>query len=283
MATFPEYNRLSFVTAKTQILKLWQETFGDDKKFIETFFEIFDVNTALHTLSVNEELISMLFALPCELQHKGTRVKLAYIYAVATRAEHRGNGYMQTLMRHTHDSLLTNGYSAAILLPADKKLRDYYGKMGYEPCAWRKYETHRVIEIKSNCDIATYTAFDHDLYNFIKSRLLLRNNIIHSCNLIEMNIIDAHTSGGNVYAAFHNGRLCAVAFVALRKDKPLITEFIYDDITAKNDIIRHICSGYSVSSVESIVSHDTGEPFAMMLRFDNSLPKHINMQLMLDV
>ena len=51
---------------------------------------------------------------------------MAYVYAVATKKEHRGKGLCKALMRELH-----NRVDRTILVPADDRLRTFYGRLGY--------------------------------------------------------------------------------------------------------------------------------------------------------
>lgn len=113
---------------KTERLKeLWSLAFGDSMEFIELFFDTAYAPDHCLYLTEGEQITSALYWLDCE--YKGQ--KQAYIYAVATHPDHRGKGLCRVLMEQTHEILKAQGYTAALLRPADEGLRRMYRKMGY--------------------------------------------------------------------------------------------------------------------------------------------------------
>lgn len=113
---------------KTEQLKnLWHTAFGDGEEFISLFFRTgYSPDRCLY-LTENDQITAALYWLDCE--YKGQ--KQAYIYAVATHPGHRGKGLCRKLMEKTQEALTAQGYTAALLRPADEGLRRMYRKMGY--------------------------------------------------------------------------------------------------------------------------------------------------------
>ncbi len=111
----------------TELRRLWQEAFGDTDTFLDTFFaEAFSPCRAL-CARYNERVVGALYWFNCEYNGK----PIAYIYAVATLKEYRGRGVCRALMSTLHKRLKASGYSGAILVPSEKSLFNFYGRMGY--------------------------------------------------------------------------------------------------------------------------------------------------------
>ena len=108
--------------------KLWQEAFGDSAETLDRFAATGFCPDRCHYLCDGDTPVSALYWFDCKLDGK----KLAYIYAVATRASHRGQGLAQQLMAETHEILKKQGYAGAILVPGEKGLFDFYKKIGYQ-------------------------------------------------------------------------------------------------------------------------------------------------------
>ena len=114
-----------------QLIKLWQLAFGDGEEFIRLFFETaYDPDKCLY-LTEDDQITAALYWLDCEYRGQ----KQAYIYAVATHPGHRGKGLCRKLMDKAHTRLTQQGYTAALLRPADEGLRRMYEKMGYRTCS----------------------------------------------------------------------------------------------------------------------------------------------------
>ena len=115
-----------------ELRQLWKDTVGDSDVFLDIFYETaFSLERCLCVTYTNF-IVGALYWFDCEFSNQ----KIAYIYAVATAKEFRGHGICHALMEHTHVYLKENGYAGAILSPAEERLFDFYGKMGYETCTY---------------------------------------------------------------------------------------------------------------------------------------------------
>ena len=113
---------------KKEISGLWQMTFLEDSSVIENFFEnVFD-NTVTPVIRLDDEIVSSLFLLDCEIgNYKGKCV-----YCAMTKYAHRGKGYMKKLLDFSYDYCKENGFDFLFLVPAEKSLFDYYKTCGFE-------------------------------------------------------------------------------------------------------------------------------------------------------
>lgn len=110
-----------------QLKQLWQLAFGDSREFIDLFFETGYAPDRCLYLTEGGQVTAALYWLDCTFHGQ----KQAYVYAVATHPDHRGKGLCRQLMDMTHRKLKEQGYTAALLRPADAGLRQMYGKTGY--------------------------------------------------------------------------------------------------------------------------------------------------------
>ncbi len=105
---------------------LWQEAFGDSDAFLDLFFTLgFSPERAL-TAKEGENILAALYWFYCAWEENQS----AYVYAVATKKEHRGKGVCRALMDKLHKEMGAMG-SSTILVPADDGLRKFYARMGY--------------------------------------------------------------------------------------------------------------------------------------------------------
>lgn len=277
------YNTFSFADSHAFLRNLWHEAFGDSEEFVDAFFNHCASDEVLHTLSLDGRPVSALYALPYTVMYNGQINSVAYIYAVATDKEFRGQGLMRHLMAHVHESLCKSGCAAALLLPSSPSLADYYASMGYRVCASRRTA---LLECGS-CDgslCVKCEALDNDSYAFICNSLARRkNNIIHPKSSLAMNVASCRLSGGGLFIAKRCDTVVAAAFVTIEEGQPLILDIYAYDNEAKNTLTGYICNHYAVTSLPLLVcDNDEGVPFAMVLPFDSSFPTNIGLQLMLD-
>lgn len=108
--------------------RLWQSAFGDTDKTLDAFFATGFSPQRYHCIYEKDIPVSALYWFDCTLQGR----RLAYLYAVATLPSHRGRGLARQLLEDTHLRLQKSGYAGAILVPGDKDLFGFYGKLGYQ-------------------------------------------------------------------------------------------------------------------------------------------------------
>lgn len=113
---------------------LWQSVFLEDSEITEYFFENIFGDTITPVIRVDGEIASALFLLDCTIgEYKGKCV-----YCAMTNYSHRGNGYMKTLLQYSYDFCRDNGFDFLFLVPAEKRLFDYYEKCGFRNFGLRR-------------------------------------------------------------------------------------------------------------------------------------------------
>lgn len=110
-----------------RLRRLWQQAFGDTDAFLNAFFSVGFAPERSLCVRPEDEIAAALYWFDCELDGQ----KLAYLYAVATDADHRGQGLCHSLMAQTHGLLAQQGYAGAVLVPGSGSLFRFYEKMGY--------------------------------------------------------------------------------------------------------------------------------------------------------
>lgn len=120
--------------------RLWQTVFGDEDRFIDEFLiNHYSESGMLRMVDSQNRYQSMLHIIPfnCEIG------RVAYIYAVATHPEARDMGHATRLMRAAMERIHKDGYNAAILIPSEEWLIEYYKRFGFEerkiPTIFRTY------------------------------------------------------------------------------------------------------------------------------------------------
>lgn len=131
---FPLKSHYSFHDAAaipiSALRNLWKEAFDDKDAFLDTFY-----CTAFHAdhcriAMDNEKLAAVLYWFDCSIHGQS----IAYIYAVATAKDYRGNGVCHILLADTHRHLLELGYKGAVLVPSCEALIGLYEGAEYDIC-----------------------------------------------------------------------------------------------------------------------------------------------------
>lgn len=107
---------------------LWKEAFGDTDSFLDAFF-----HTAFHpdrcrVASKDGHVLAALYWFHCLYENQ----PIAYLYAVATAKEFRGQGICHKVIKNTHQHLHTLGYKGTLLVPGSDTLFPLYETMGYQ-------------------------------------------------------------------------------------------------------------------------------------------------------
>ena len=118
---------LCIMSATDADVALWHEVFGDEKEEIKACLDAFSKCGACVMLKKNGITVSQFIA--TEVLLSGNRG--VYIYALCTRPEFRGRGFMKELITLSGKHFLECGYQFFFLLPATERLYDTYKKMGF--------------------------------------------------------------------------------------------------------------------------------------------------------
>lgn len=108
-----------------QCKRLYIEAFGEDKLFDDLFFDLYFENSCRY-ITLDGEVVSMLVAIDVTANGK----KGKYIYAVCTKKEHRGKGYMHKLFSAVKKEFMGE-YDFLCLKPAHDWLYPIYEKEGF--------------------------------------------------------------------------------------------------------------------------------------------------------
>ena len=117
-------------TQMLQLLTLWKEVFGEYDGFWELFLKYGFSPARCRCITENGRIIAALCWFDCSCCGQ----KQAYVYAVVTHPDHRGQGLCRMLLEDTHAHLRRLGYTASVLVPAEENLRQMYRKLGYRDC-----------------------------------------------------------------------------------------------------------------------------------------------------
>ena len=119
---------------KGELIALWHQAFGDERREIEAFFHRFSKTGELLFDRSEGRVVSALYLLPQRLFVRGEEYPVAYLYAAATDEAHRGGGRMGRLIERAFSWCEKQGLSACVTLPASDSLYGYYERFGFQPC-----------------------------------------------------------------------------------------------------------------------------------------------------
>ena len=110
-----------------QLIRLWQEAFGDTEEFIDGFFCTAFSPARCRCMVINEKVAAALYWMDVR---RGEQ-RYAYIYAVAVEKNRQGKGLGRAMLEDAQVHLAFRGYDGILLVPGSESLRSYYEKHGY--------------------------------------------------------------------------------------------------------------------------------------------------------
>ena len=181
------------LTQIPQLRRLWKEAFQDTDDFLDIFFHRAFHPQRSRCITQDGAVVAALYwfdigcgSLPC-----------AYIYAVATDPQCRGQGLCRALMADTARLLAVSGYAGALLVPQDEGLSSMYAKMDYRPATQIREEIRaaddRILDIRP---------LDAHAYAARRISLLPNNSVIQEGeNLTFLSRIASFYEGSGFLAA----------------------------------------------------------------------------------
>ncbi len=117
---------------------LWALCFGDAEAVADAFFESYSPQVHTRVIALDNQPVAMASWMPMELVTAEKLYPAAYIYAVATHPNVRGQGLCRALMAELEQVLTAQRMAFAALCPASPSLYDFYASMGYQTAFYCK-------------------------------------------------------------------------------------------------------------------------------------------------
>ena len=177
-----------------QLRNLWKEAFGDNDDFLDRFYSTaFDAShcrvayakdavsrqidcgiplsgsSTCNKSTISEKIATVLYWFDCTIADQ----RIAYVYAVATAKEFRGNGACHMLLEDTHKHLKSLGYSSVVLVPGNEALVNLYEGSDYELCTKR----NRIECVGMDMNISV-REIDKEEYAALRRKFLPTNAVI---------------------------------------------------------------------------------------------------------
>ncbi len=113
---------------KVESRKLYEEVFPEDtKEFLDYYYNHKVENHKVLVKNLENDVVGMLHCNPHLLSIKENQEEVDYIYAVATKKEHRGKGIMRELLVKVLNDMYKEGKAFTYLIPVAEKIYSPYG------------------------------------------------------------------------------------------------------------------------------------------------------------
>lgn len=251
----------------SEVRKLWDLCFGEDKAFNDYFFEnIYDAKQNL-LLFENDVLCAMTQMLPYELRVEGNIVNATYIYGACTNPNFRRMGHMAKLLGRSFEIDRKEGKKFSFLIPQEKWLYGFYDKFGYKTSFSLKSQ-------KIDCEILDNDENDNafelvqcGLEHISKINELYEKSfenksiVIRSYEKWKKQIEMFNNLALGAYCLFENNEIIACC-LAWNGEVPFIQEIIAKDDKAFEMILSEFCKKNNVKTIEyNKIDHEI--PIAM--------------------
>lgn len=227
----------------TEQRRLWKQAFGDTDAFLDVFEQTAYAESRSHTLTADGHLAAALYWFDCTIEGQ----KAAYIYAVATDAAVRGQGFCRRLMEETHARLREQGYASALLVPGEPALVEMYAKMGYRVATTAAKRTVTAGQPLSLHPVDTET------YATVRRRLLPKGGVVQEGESLQL------------LSAYHTLYAGKDALCAVRREGKIL-------------VIAELLGGADPAAVVATLGCESGSvrlpdgdtPYAMWLPLDEA-------------
>lgn len=234
---------------------LWKQAFGDTDAFIDGFFRTGFSPRRCRCVFVEDQPVSVLYWFNCLWQGE----PVAYLYAIATDKQFRGQGLFRQLLENTHNYLADLGYVGAVLVPAEKDLFSMYVKLGYRPFTGREKVT-----VFPKAPALSVPAICPEEYLQKRAAFLPENSVCHREDALAF---------AATYAEFYADEHCL--FCAAKEQEALYFQEFFGDPALLPGIVK------GLGATKGIVPLPGDAPFAMFYSFagDDFMPQHFAMAL----
>lgn len=117
---------IDIVKYRENIIRIWNEAFGDEREYIEFFLDNCPDKTTVGCIE-DGRLVSVLFLLDGYIADFSCK----YLYAACTLKSYRGLGIMGSLIEHAKIFCRSEGIDFIFLVPGEEGLYEYYRRFGF--------------------------------------------------------------------------------------------------------------------------------------------------------
>lgn len=264
------------MSKKDEIKRLWAESFGDSREFVEMYFDRVYRDADAMTLTTDDgHVASSLLLQPYGLSFHGLNASASYVAGAATKRNMRGKGLMTALMIDAMMESRRRGDIITILIPASSYLYGFYSRLGFATVAFTDIMRYTALHSFAYPDDAPFEEFtpvddifDRRVYDAMArmEHSADRSVILHSHRDF-LNILDdiALDGGTCVAIADSERRIAAIAWGRPAPDGSdiiRVDQVLYTSPTARLAALRQLRKRWP------------GRPFAVMAPVDDSNGRH---------
>lgn len=173
------------------LARLENEAFGDDEPLCRLLLETFAGWENVWLEEQDGRPVSMALTVPVTLGGANG----AYLYALATAKERRGQGHMTALIEHLKQVGRDCGWTFLCLIPAGAELAAYYAARGFEPFFYR--QAYRVPIRRNLLAVAEFDDITMTVWPRLRAQLCSVPAVQLAPESIRAVLTDYYTIGGS--------------------------------------------------------------------------------------
>lgn len=229
---------------------IWKLCFGDPDSYIDFFYANRYQKDETVVLIQDEVISAMLTMIPVKMVTADNRsFNTAMLYAISTHPKYQNRGFATQLMDFVNQHLRANHCEFSVLVPAEKKLFDFYRKQGYrdgfyirETLLTCEKVDSLIVPQSCKCAISSITPEE---YNYRRNNQLSgRTYIAYTDGDISYQKKLSQQSGTDIYALDFEGIHGCAAIERMTPDKLLIKEILFPE-ELMNVVIKQIAQQLS--------------------------------------
>ena len=240
------------MSKKDEIKRLWADTFGDSREFVDMYFDrVYRDSDAMTILSDDGHLVSSLLLQPYSLFFHKREASVSYIAGAMTRRNMRGRGLMTSLMIDALEASRGRGDLLTLLIPASDYLYSYYARFGFAAVVFTDIMRYTSLPSFAPADSSASddftpveNIFDDKVYEAMAAmeRDLKQSVVLHSYRDFLNILDDLRLDGGRCEAvADSDGNVVAIGWARPAPDGSgsiQVDELLYRSAHARQAVLR---------------------------------------------
>ena len=266
---------------------MWALCFADTPEFIEFYFDNIFRPDEMPVYYSDGIPAAALQLIPYQIKLSNSVYPAGYISGAMTHPDYRKQGLMKQLLLFSFEEMKRQHIPLSFLIPQEKWLFDFYGKLGYRRAFPKTIETVPVSGNDSSGVVQGFPPECSSLYPFYHSFLSRQENaVLKTPAQFEVLLKDLYLEGGGVFTVDAGKR--GIALAVPGADSVLIKELFYDCETTRHQLFCAVQKAFQPKTVQCVFRHSREENhlFGMVKIIDETLfpvgLPDIYMSMMLD-
>jgi len=268
---------------KEEVKHLWRTCFEDSEEFIDLYFKEIYTDSITQVAREDEKIVAALQMIPYHMNFHAMTIPVSYISGACTLPEYRNKGIMERLLTQSFQEMYEKEIGLSILIPGEKRLFDYYNKLGYETTFYYSKQqvkadsTH--ISVNPSYTVSKLTDDEWEkAFGYFSDKEFANYplNVLHDKEHFNTVIKDVLLSQGEVFLAYSKDRIKGIAFCVPVDNETCMKEMYTDNEEIESALIHAAMNHFNTDTI-TIVTRATQKP-----TYPLGMARVINAKMLLD-